>query len=117
MKWLAAAFALITAAAGWYYLFYSRAAHDLAEIEQRPANRQRVRLRQAGGVVMILLGVLFFTGFYGVDAETAPGAFATVWLAVFALLVAIMVLALIDMRLTTQLRRRRKRPHHPEQLP
>jgi hypothetical protein len=54
---------------------------------------------------MLLLGVCFFAGFHTVDWDQPSEAFLLVWLAVFILLGCIVVLALIDLRLTMKLRR------------
>lgn len=97
-------FSLLTAAAGWYYLFYSRAAFRLQAIEEARLNARRVMLRRAGGTMMLLLGVFFFLGFQeGLGAR----AFLWVWLTVLFLLGAIVVLALYDVRLTWKLRQDR----------
>lgn len=110
MGYLAGIFALLTGAAGWYYLFYSRAAQGLEGIEEAALNDRRVRLRRVGGFAMLLLGGFFFAGSYafGNPRET-PGAFLTVWLTVFGLLIVIVVLAMADVRLTRRLRERRSR--------
>jgi hypothetical protein len=107
MRYIAGIFALLTGASGWFYLFYSRAAQRLSEIENQRLNDRRIALRRVGGVVMLLLGGFFFAGFYAFDEPlTRPALFVGVWLTVFALLVAVVVLALIDLRLTRKLRRR-----------
>ena len=77
MRHLAGIFALLTGAAGWFYLFYSRAAHRLAGIEDQRLNARRVALRRVGGVAMLLLGGFFFAGFYAfedphADADGVP---------------------------------------------
>src|SRR4051794_41753592 len=46
---LPAILALLTGVAGWFYLFFSRAAHRLAGVEDDRLNRRRVRLRPIGG--------------------------------------------------------------------
>ena len=109
MRYLAGIFALLTGAAGWFYLFYSRAAQRLAGIEDQRLNDRRIALRRVGGVVMLLLAGLFFAGFYAFDdPPSRPGLFVGVWLGVFALLIAVIVLAMIDLRLTRKLRGRAK---------
>jgi hypothetical protein len=111
MRWLVGIFALLTGAAGWFYLFYSRAAHRLSGIEDQRLNDRRIALRRVGGVVMLLLGALFFAGFVGLDkdpAEQSPAAVLGIWGAVLVLLVVIVVLALIDLRLTSRLRAKQK---------
>src|SRR5688500_17359011 len=111
MRHLAGIFALLTGAAGWFYLFYSRAAHRLSGIEDQRLNARRIALRRVGGVAMLLLGGFFFAGFYAFeDPNQKPTAFLAVWLTVFGLLVVLVILALIDLRLTRQLRRRASEP-------
>jgi 4-amino-4-deoxy-L-arabinose transferase-like glycosyltransferase len=101
-------FSLLVGAAGWYYLFYSRAATNLSGIEDDRTNNRRQRLRRIGGLVMLLLAVALFAGFHSVDSATGPQAFVLVWLAVFLLLFTITLLALADLRLTVKLRQRRR---------
>lgn len=98
-------FSLLVAAAGWYYLFYSRAVANLSGIENEQINRRRHRLRRAGGFVMLLLGAALFAGFHSVDSTTGAQAFVFVWLSVFALLLTVLLLAMADLRLTMKLRR------------
>ena len=69
MTALPAILALLTGVAGWFYLFFSKAAHGLAGIEEDRLNRRRVRLRRVGGAVMLLLAVGFYLGFYAADSE------------------------------------------------
>ena len=95
-------FSLLTAAAGWYYLFYSRAAKQLDGIEVHRLNQWRVRLRRIGGAAMLLLGVAFFAGFQVVN----PRFFVATWISVMALLAAIVILGLIDVRLTWQVQKK-----------
>jgi drug/metabolite transporter (DMT)-like permease len=99
-------FSLLTAAAGWYYIFYSRAAQKLESVETHQLNRRRVRLRRIGGGFMMLLGVLFFAGFQNLR----PIPYIAVWVGVLLSLCAIVVLALIDVRLTWKLQKSRRRP-------
>ena len=106
MQPLAAILALLTGVAGWFYLFYSRAGHHLAGVEDERLNRRRIVLRRVGGGIMLLLGAGLYLGFNAVDAETGPRAFVVVWAAVMTLVAALAVLALIDMRLTFRLRSR-----------
>ena len=98
--------ALFCAAAGWFYLFYSRAAARLAALEEKQANWRRIRLRRICGGAMFLLAVGLYSGFHAVDVAGNPKAFLAVWLAVLLLLFAVVVLALADVRLTARLRRR-----------
>ncbi len=57
---------------------------------------------------MMALAPCFFAGFYSVDFHAQPHAFLAIWLTVFVLLSIILVLALIDLRLTTKLRQHQK---------
>ena len=104
---LATTLALLIATAGWHYLFYSRAAQRLAGVEEERLNRLRVGLRRAGGVVLLLLGPTFFAGFRSLMPETGfePLTFVTLWLSVLGLMGVMVVLALVDVRLTLKLRR------------
>ena len=97
-------FAALTAATGWYYMFYSRAAGKLEGVEAGSINRRRVRLRRTGGGVMMLLGILFFAG----SQELSPIPYMAVWAGVLVLLLMIVTLALIDLRLTWRLQNDRK---------
>jgi drug/metabolite transporter (DMT)-like permease len=108
MSAFSAVFSLLIAAAGWYYMFYSRAATNLTGVEDDGINRRRHRLRRIGGFIMLLLAVAFFAGFNTVDAETSAARFLLVWLAVFVLLMIIVLLALADLRLTWRLRHTRR---------
>lgn len=111
MHALSSVFSLLVAAAGWYYMFYSRAATRLGGIEDETTNRWRQRLRRANGFVMFLLAVGFYAGFNTIDpraSQSAAAAFVAVWLSVFVLLLVIVLLVLFDLRLTLRLRHRRR---------
>lgn len=109
MSSLSTILALLIAIAGWYYLFYSRAADRLAGMESRRLNKLRVWLRRAGGFVMLLLAPLFFAGFHTVDSDTDPDTFVAIWVTVTALLALTVLLALVDVGLTWKLRRTQDR--------
>ena len=102
-------FALIVAAAGWYYMFYSRAARNLSVIENESMNRKRQRLRQINGFCMVVLAVCMFAGVYTFDWQESPEGFVLVWVAVMILLIVILALVLADVRLTARLRDERKK--------
>jgi drug/metabolite transporter (DMT)-like permease len=108
MQLVTGLFSLLIAAAGWYYMFYSRAATNLSGIERQDINRRRHRLRRAGGLVMLVLATCMYAGFNTVDPQTSPSPFVMVWLAVFVLLLITVILAMIDLRLTWKLRHRRR---------
>ena len=97
-------FCLLVAAAGWFYMFYSRAAQKLAAIEDPQINRRRVRLRRVGGAVIIGLAVVFYIACDALDREQFARAGALMVL-VLPLMAALLVLGLIDLRLTRRLRR------------
>lgn len=105
MDYIGPILAFLTAAAGWYYLFYSRAAENLAGLEAERLNRKRARLRRIGGAVMLLLGVGLYLGFRAADSDNRPVAFVVIWLIDLALMAVLVVLALFDVRLTARLRK------------
>ncbi len=108
MPAVAAILALLVGIAGWFYLFYSRSAGRLAALEGPVASGRRQRLRRANGGVMLVLAGLFYGGFT-IDPAAAPRPFVAVWLAVVGLLAVLLLLVFLDLRLTAQLRRRRRR--------
>jgi UDP-N-acetylmuramyl pentapeptide phosphotransferase/UDP-N-acetylglucosamine-1-phosphate transferase len=111
VKYLPAIFALLVAAAGWFYMFYSRAATNLAAVEHAADNRRRIRLRRAGGLMMIVLAFVSYAACVAIDNQRTVEA-AWYLLAVLALLCVILILGLIDLRLTQKLRRSRRRDGH-----
>jgi UDP-N-acetylmuramyl pentapeptide phosphotransferase/UDP-N-acetylglucosamine-1-phosphate transferase len=104
---LPAIFALLVAAAGWFYMFYSKAASNLSSIEDPRANQLRVRLRRVGGMAMILLAVSFYAGYVAIDRQR-PSAAAGFMFAVLVLMGAVVLLGLVDLRLTRKLRKARR---------
>jgi hypothetical protein len=106
MHLFAALLALLIGICGWYYLLFSKAAARLGGIEDAAINRRRAVLRRVNGGVMFLLAWGFYAGFFAVDAQRTPHAFVAVWLSVLLLLLAIVLLAVADLRYTTRLRRR-----------
>jgi hypothetical protein len=108
MSSLTTILSLLIGIAGWYYLFYSRAAEKLSGVESHRLNRLRVWLRRAGGLVLLLLAPLFFAGFHSVDANTDPDTFVAIWVSVVALLFVNLLLAMVDVGLTIKLRRSRR---------
>lgn len=109
MEYLPGIFALIVAIAGWFYMFYSRAAHRLSGVEHQRLNRRRILLRRIGGLAMVALGACFYAGYYATDPHHMTRAFAMLWFAVFVLMMIILVLGLIDLRLTRRLRDEQRR--------
>jgi hypothetical protein len=105
MEMLPAIFCLLTGAAGWFYLFYSRGAHRLAGIENQRINLARIRLRRFGAGVMILLAIAFAVGYYGTNVREPTARFAIAWGCVLMLLPVMLGIGLADLRLTRKLRR------------
>jgi peptidoglycan/LPS O-acetylase OafA/YrhL len=107
-------FSLVCGIAGWYYLFYSKAAGHLANVETHEANIRRVRLRRTCGAALVLLAASFFIGVNAVDPQQTPRLFLSVWLVTLVLLGSIVILAMADLRLTIKLRddmrKERKKP-------
>ena len=117
MEILAGILALLIAAAGWYYMFYSRAAQNLSAIEGGDVNRRRVILRRINGFLMCALAVVFYIGVAAL-ARRDIKLFAGMMFAVLALMAALLVFGLIDLRLTHALRKQLRRdrddpPHTP----
>ncbi len=108
MHYLPAIFALLVAAAGWYYMFYSTAAQKLAGIEQDRHNHLRVRLRRIGGGVIMFLAIAFYALFAALRDERA-GTALLLLAVVVACMVVILVLGWIDLRLTRHWRRERRK--------
>jgi hypothetical protein len=107
MQSLSTILALLIGIAGWYYLFYSRAAHKLEGVESQRLNRLRVGLRRAGGLVLLLLAPMFFAGFHTVDADDSPNTFVVIWVVVMGLLGINVLLAMVDVGLTWKIHRAR----------
>jgi hypothetical protein len=103
--------ALLIAAVGWYYLFYSRATERLEAIEEQQTNRRRGILRRINAIVMLLMALGIAVGTFRFQAEQDQQAFLITWTIVILLLPASVTLALIDLRLTIKLREQiRQRP-------
>jgi UDP-N-acetylmuramyl pentapeptide phosphotransferase/UDP-N-acetylglucosamine-1-phosphate transferase len=104
MESIPAIFCLLTGAAGWFYLFYSRAAHRLGGIENERINQARIRLRRMGAGVMILLAIAFAVGYYGTNVREPTPRFAIAWGCVLVLLPVMVGIGLADLRLTRKLK-------------
>lgn len=98
-------FALLVGVAGWYYMFYSPAATNLAAIERPDVNRVRVLLRRFGGFMMILLAVAFYVGAMALIRGQAAVALISLG-AVTILLCIVIALGVVDLKLTRRLRSR-----------
>lgn len=102
---LPGAFALLVAAAGWYYAFYSQAAQKLSGVESPANNRLRIRLRRINGCLMIGLGISVYLFAASFEQRWNVKWMALLVLALLALALAISALALVDVMLTRRLRR------------
>jgi hypothetical protein len=101
---------LTVAASGWYYLFYSRAAHRLEKLEDRRLNLARIRCRRAAGGLLSIMGILMFIGAQRqAEPEHHPRTYIAIWMGVMALLLVIVILAMIDLRLTLKIRQEQQR--------
>lgn len=112
---LADIFALACGVAGWFYLFYSKAAGKLAVVESAGQNRMRVRLRRVCGAALILLGIGFYAGFNAVDDQRDPAVYLAVWMGSLLLLFLIVALVAADIHLTRTLRRKARGTSRNEQ--
>jgi drug/metabolite transporter (DMT)-like permease len=106
---LVAAFSLLVAASGWFYVFYSKSASRLSAVEAPADNLRRVICRRINGVAMLLLGAFFYIGAITLNPDVHPRLFLLTWLAVLLLLGLIMILVFVDLRLTMKIRRGRSR--------
>lgn len=97
---------LLIGATGWYYLFYSRAAHRLRGMEHDAVNLRRIHLRRINGFLLLVLAVALFAGLEVIDAHKQPNLFIIIWTGVLILLALSITLALIDLRLTWIMRNR-----------
>jgi hypothetical protein len=91
--------------AGWHYLFYSRAAQRLELIEATAINARRSRLRRVNGIALLLLAGCFYAGIQ-MDPHRHPLIFLSLWCGVLVLLLLAITLAVIDLRLTSRIRRK-----------
>jgi hypothetical protein len=98
---------LLITLCGAFYVFYSKAAARLADVEQEVINRKRVRLRRFGGGAMMALGASLVAGFNAVRVDVHPDVFAAIWIGVCILLALLLFLAIFDLRLTLRLHRAR----------
>ncbi len=100
---------MLSAAAGWFYLFYSKSATRLSAVEAPADNLRRVVCRRINGIAMLLLGALFYIGAVTLNPDVHPKLFLLTWLAVLLLLALIMILVFVDLRLTMKIRRGKSR--------
>jgi membrane protein YdbS with pleckstrin-like domain len=104
MHTLPAIFALLVAACGWYYLFYSKAASRLSSIEEEKTNRLRGLLRRINAILMLVMAVGIAVAMYKFNRDETYDLFLVTWVGIMVLLLVVMVLGLIDVRLTWKLR-------------
>ena len=99
---------LMIAAAGWYYLFYSRAAQRLSAIEAADANRWRVLLRRTNGLLMLALAGAVYIAAASQIPDKSPALAGGLLLGIVLLLGLCVLLGWIDIRMTMNLRNRRR---------
>ncbi|HWB53269.1 MAG TPA: hypothetical protein VG722_03725 [Tepidisphaeraceae bacterium] len=109
MQWLPDTLALLIGVAGWFYLFYSRAAHKLTGVEDPKINTRRIVLRRVAGVTLLLLAVMFYAGFATLDRRQSAEQFLLIWGVVLFLLLVVLVLGLVDFRYTVRFYHDRKK--------
>jgi hypothetical protein len=105
--WLPAILCSLIAIAGWHYLFYSRAAHNLSALEHPTLNLNRIRLRRVNGFILLLIAFGMFAGFYTFDYQIRPTAFVLTWFIVMILFAVMLLLVAVDVWMITRLRRRK----------
>lgn len=101
-------FALLCAAAGWYYLLHAQSAARLSAYESERENRVRVRLRRAGGVGILVMSLAFFLCFISVNRRVSPYLTLAGLTIIALMLPTILFLAWVDMRLTRRLKERQR---------
>ncbi|MGC4033546.1 MAG: hypothetical protein QM754_17805 [Tepidisphaeraceae bacterium] len=105
-------FAMLCAAAGWYYMLHADKAEDLSGFERPNDNRLRIRLRRWNGVLLVVMALAFYVGFRIADKDAGPLAIAICLGAVLILLPVVLFLAYVDIRLT-----RKMKAAHQQQKP
>lgn len=105
IRYFPAIIALLAAAAGWHYLFNSKAAQRLDGVESTVINARRSRLRRINGIALLLLGGSFYAGIQ-IDPHLHPLIFLSLWCSVLVLLLMASALAIVDLRLTSRIKRK-----------
>ena len=105
MHWLPTILSILIAAAGVYYLLRARTARGLVGLEQALLNSRRIFLRRLCGALMLLLAGMLYLMLVVLNPGDHPGYFVVLLLVNLLLLLSLSSLALLDMRLTFQLRR------------
>lgn len=100
-----AIFSFIIAAVGFHYAVYSSAALRLGEIENAAINRRRIFLRRFSGMMLIATGACLFLLFSSLQQEWSPILIGLLLIATMLLMFGAGWLALVDLRMTNQLRR------------
>jgi hypothetical protein len=97
-------FSLLCAGAGWYYLMHAGSAAKLGSYERPADNLLRIRLRRWGGILLVMIAIAFYIGFRVADADGNGVVVALSMLTVIVLLPIVLLLALVDMKLTRKMR-------------
>jgi len=101
-------FALLCAAAGWYYLLHAQSAARLSGLENDRENRLRVRLRRAGGIGILVISLSFYLVFVAANRHGNPYVVLIGLGIIILTLPIILFLAWVDIRLTRRLRDRHR---------
>ncbi len=112
MSFLPAIFALIVAAAGWFYIMHASRATSLQQFEAASDNRLRIRLRRIGGGLMIALAIAFYVGYLTAERKGDAWIMLACMAVVVLLLPVILFLAYVDLRLTRKMRESFNRKKH-----
>lgn len=112
MSLLPGIFALLVASAGWFYILHAARATALQQYEKPQDNRLRIRLRRAGGGLMIALAIAFYVGYITAERKGSAAVVLGCMAAVVLLLPLILFLAYVDLRLTRKMREAFNRKDH-----
>jgi len=98
-------FAGLCVGAGYMYITQSPAVSALAEFEAIRRNQIRAKLRRFGGGLMCIVGACLIVGHLATRGPR-PSAWSLLpWIIILLAVGVLMCLALVDLRLTQQLRR------------
>jgi hypothetical protein len=111
---LVAIFCTLVLAAGWHYATNSSAVDRLAGVEVDRFNQLRRRLRRLNGIQLLALSAVIFWLFVELQrldgAARSPVRFAIASGLTLVLLMVTLLLAGVDMWLTSRMRASRRRP-------
>lgn len=96
-------------AAGWYYLVRSRGVEHLQEFESPRRNATRRKTRRMGAWSVILVGIGWFWLMWELQRNTSPIRFLLALLVVGLSVIMMVICAMVDVYLTTRMRRTKGR--------